>query len=351
MNAEPPTADSVRPLRRGALVVWAAWLAGSALLVWQWRHCTPHPHFLPLTVLLLIQALVGAATLGWGLWRVVRGPSRGRAAGWTAVAMVPILLWTAHFSYALWCNNTRYIPLNGLTRTVGMAAAALMDGKARIDYPQRLAGERVEMIYDRCPDPEGQVAAMDRHVARLEAVLGRRGLVRLHWVRGPLFGIDGRAMLGLALGSPGETVSEEPDGLLNLDRHEVAHMVLEQFTTPDTAPPALLMEGWAEAHSGYTPEFLAQRLAQWRAGHRRLTLRELVGPRWYCRHEWEVYIYGAPLVRYLLREYGPDKFIELYCTCRQDSFADDCQRILGVTLEQLDERYQADARELAAPKP
>ena len=115
-----------------------------------------------------------------------------------------------------------------------------MDLDARLVYPQRTAGEKVVMISAPMPEAEARalVAAMDRHVRALEARLGRTTRGTIHWVRGPLFGIERHAIMGLCMGSrPGEEAADA-EGLAHPDRHEVAHCVLtSQCPRGSTRPP------------------------------------------------------------------------------------------------------------------
>src|SRR5262249_38671226 len=93
---------------------------------------------------------------------------------------------------------------------------------------------------------------------------------------------------------------------------------------------------------GTDPAELAARAWDRRQQGVDLTLRELTGPVWYNRHEWPVYVQGAPLVNTLLERFGPERFLELYTTCRPATFDADCRRILGVGLDELDAAYWAD---------
>jgi hypothetical protein len=77
-------------------------------------------------------------------------------------------------------------------------------------------------------------------------------------------------------------------------------------------------------------------------------VHQLSGPEWYNRHHWPAYVQGAVLVDYLLRAYGPERFLTLYATCQRGTFARDCERILGVGLDDLDTAYQADIERSAA---
>jgi hypothetical protein len=194
-----------------------------------------------------------------------------------------------------------------------------------------------------------QVALMDRHIRDLESRLGRTGQRRVYWVRGPLFGLGGKAIDSLCLGSRTDEPSADPASLTMLDRHEVAHVVLSQFCPMDIQPPALLLEGWAEANSGITPSALFLRAwSDWEKGQT-YSLRELLGPDWYGRHETAAYSQGAVLVNYMLRVFGPDRFISLYTTCRPATFDEDCRRILGVTVDQLDQAYWAEIEKRIGP--
>ena len=134
----------------------------------------------------------------------------------------------------------------------------------------------------------------------------------------------------------------DPDGLTTLDRHEVAHVVLNQFCTSDMEPPAILMEGWAEFAAAADMKELRLRALTQRETGRTYTLQELVGPDWYGRHDYPVYVQGAILVDYMLRQFGPARFVELYASSQRTTFAADCERVLGVSIDQLDQAYWAD---------
>ncbi len=54
-----------------------------------------------------------------------------------------------------------------------------------------------------------------------------------------------------------------------------------------------------------------------------------MGTRWYGRHEAPAYTQGAVLVDYILRQFGPERFVDLYAHSHPATFAGDCLRILG----------------------
>jgi hypothetical protein len=208
------------------------------------------------------------------------------------------------------------------------------------------------MFYDdEVTTPERDAQAMDKHVARLQKMTGKPLREKIYWVRGQLIGKRQMAIAGLALGSPASprdwNAVDDPEWP-NVDRHELAHAVLHQHYEPDTDPPTLLVEGWAESQSGMSSKALAAAALESRRGrgerlgpdHRRLTyLRELIGPSWYHRIGGPVYIVGGAFADHLLRKYEPEKFLQLYFSCRQESFAEDAARVYGVPFDTLENNF------------
>ncbi len=329
-------------LSRMVAVVWGAWLAGLVWMavVWGWQ--VLHPHFLPLVVLLAIQVVGGLTVLVAALLRMAIGPRRVEALAWLFLGTTPLWLWAAHFSYGFWVAEGRVWSTNLMNGSTAAAGAALADAIARLQYPRRLEGRRTVMIYAESPAAAREVEAMDRHVERLEELLGRPCRAKVHWIRGGILGMSGRYFQGLSLGLDDNTQPVGEDGLTDVDRHEVAHFVLHHHCRASSEPPSLLVEGWAEAQSGYEPGYLVRRAWGARTAGTTMTLRELTSPDWYHRHDYEVYEHGGVLVDYLLRAFGAAKFFELYTTCREETFEADCHRILGVGPDELDRRYWGD---------
>jgi hypothetical protein len=235
-----------------------------------------------------------------------------------------------------------------------MAVASLMEVWAHLAYPHRLESRRLVMFYDdRVTDPRKDLEAMDRHVADLEAVTGKPLRARIHWVRGELFGRRQMAIRGLALGSsrsPADwDTADRPFGL-SVDRHELAHGVVHQLQPPDADAPTLLIEGWAEAHSGMTSRKRAgfARLSRdlWRertgAGPADSYLRELLGAARYHRVAGPVYSVGGAFAEFVLRRYGPGRFLRLYFACRPGRFEEACVAELGVEFDALERGFWAE---------
>lgn len=323
---------------------WAAWLAWLALMAAMLAAGPWHSHFLPGTAVFGLFAAASLAVLVGGIWRLARGPWRLRAATWLLLGVAPALIVAGHILYGLRINSSRLIVLDLPIKLLAPFGESIMDLEARFRYPERTEGDAVVMIAAPSSIAREQVAAMDEHVRALRARLGGRPIVeKIHWVRGPLLGADGRAALGMCMGSRAGEVGPAGDPLAYLDRHEVAHCVLNGVVPfLEIDPPALLVEGWAEANAGRPREDVRRQVWNMRRNGDERSLRTLVGPAWYHAHAGAVYPQGAILVDHILDAYGPDKFLELYRTCRPGTFESDCRRVLGVGLDDLDAACRAE---------
>jgi hypothetical protein len=355
-SGAPPalSANPLRWLRRNAVVAWLSWLLSVALLWGQDVLGIVHPQallFLGLVAVTFSAALVAA---GYGLWRLMRGPRRRRALLWALAGLLPVLCWAGLGGYVARQHLARHHPNNLPFRLVKSAAASLMELQAWYGYPHQLETERLIMFYDdEVTNPQGDAAAMDQHVARMEKLTGKRLRAKIYWVRGGLLGLSGFCNRGVVSGSSHSPVD-------SLDRHELAHAVLSQHEGPDTDPPTLLAEGWAMSQEwGHDRPYLAQWALNSREGHTGLQtfqawsgsqacLRDLTGPEWYHHCSGPVYSVGGAFVDFLIRRFGAAKFLELYFTCRPESFAEDCNRILGMDLETLERIFWEDAERWAA---
>ena len=228
---------------------------------------------------------------------------------------------------------------------------SMLDLIAGFSYPERTTGQRVVMISARLSEQavQQQVAMMDRHINSLESQLGRSGGQRVYWVRGPVMGLEGKAVDALCFASRADESGADSGSLTTLDRHEVAHVVLNQFCTMESEPPAVLVEGWAEVSSGIRREALIVRALRAKLDAGRTIRSRSFWGRFGTDAKSAAYIQGAILVDYILREFGPDRFLSLYTTCRQATFEEDCRRILGVSVDELDEAYWAEVEKRVGP--
>ena len=206
------------------------------------------------------------------------------------------------------------------------------------------------MISTPMPETEARalVAAMDRHVRALEARLGRTTRGTIHWVRGPLLGHRASRHDRPLPGEPAGPGGGRCRGPVR-DRPPRGRALRARPARCSARfdPPALLTEGWAEANQGTDPVDQARSARDNLSLGTGFSLRQLTGPEWYDRHDWPVYLHGAPLVNFLLRRFGPERFLQLYTTCSQSTFESDCRRILGLDLDGLDAAYRADVERMA----
>src|SRR5690242_4662689 len=114
--APRPTPQRRSSLPRLAAVVWVAWALLLVVLQGMLRAHAWHPHFLPVTLLLLVLLLAGFLLIVIGLWRVARGPSRLATAGWLLVGMTPLWFFAAHAAYGAEMAVARMIDINPITR-------------------------------------------------------------------------------------------------------------------------------------------------------------------------------------------------------------------------------------------
>ncbi len=334
-------------LARWACTVWGAWLGALGLAtaltasgIWN-----ANPVFgVGLSVLMF------AAGLGLviaAIVRLIRGPRRDRALAGLLVGTAPFWFLAGHILMAMRPAFDRHVLPGWATKVFSPLARPLVDLEARWFYPERTRGKWVTMVGAPAEDARAQVTAMDRHVEAALARLGQSATWPIVWYRGPIFGLRSCAIYDTAIGTDvGWHLQRGADGLTDMDRHEVAHCVITRNWTARSDPPRVLMEGWAQANQGTSAEELACTAWDDREKGQSLTLRQLVAPDWYWYSGPAAYNQGAPLVNYLLRVYGPERFLKLYTTWQQATFEADCRATLGIGLDELDAAYWADTEQI-----
>jgi len=353
LTGRPPAGDSGRPTKslrwaaRGSLAS-LSFGALSFAVTWAGIRCRVlHPNPWPTVVLFV--AMVGATAIGFacGSWAVVRGPGRLRAAAWGLAAPIPLVLWGAIGLYAWVQWGQRLVPKDLPMNLAKMAASSLIRLEASVEYPNRLETDRLVMLYDRLEDPRRDAEAMDRHLARMEGMLGGPLRAKVYWVRGRLHRLDlgSLSVHGIALGS-GESPAHWGEGG-TLDRHELAHAALDEYRPHDADPPYFLREGWAESQSGVGPVVLARRALVQRSSDPSLGIREMASPGWYHRDAGPVYPLGGAFVDFLIRRDGVGKFLRLYNGCRPETFGATCREVFGADIEALEAEFWEDVRRQA----
>jgi hypothetical protein len=333
-------------LARWVFTVWGAWLGALGLAaaltasgIWK-----TNP-------ILAVGLAVLMFTAGLGLViratvRLLRGPRRDRALAGLLVGTAPFWFLAGHILMAMRPAFNLHVPPGWPSKVFSPLAQPLLDLEARWFYPERTTGKWVTMVGAKASDARALVAAMDQHVEASMARLDQSTTWPIVWYRGPILGLRQCAIYDMAIGSPVGLYQRGADGLTELDRHEVAHCVISRNYTARSDPPRVLMEGWAQANQGTPAEELADTAWDDREEGLSLTLRELVAPDWYWYSGPAAYKQGGPLVNYLLRVYGPERFLKLYTTCQQATFEADCRATLGIGLDELDAAFWADTEQI-----
>ncbi len=313
-------------LARLTLVAWLAWLATLGSMAWLSCRRVLHPSVAYMAIPLAVQLISTATLLGGGIWFALRGPRRWNAVAWMLFGVLPIL-WMADYTQSLvaFAAGRNHRP-NLLTRCAEAAASLIAEPYLRAYYPYRHEAERFVMWSDTPEYDDTQMAAMDDHIRAMEKALGRQPRYKVYWVRGPVWGIDGRGGSGWALGSRPSTHDPGTDRLSHIDRHEVAHFVLDEFCPSGSEVPMLLHEGWAELHSGPESESHWQECWSSQQEGKLPSLRQLTSHECYYNSLGPMYSLGSVVVEYILKRFGHEKFLELCCTCREATFPDDVQR-------------------------
>ena len=350
----------VTPGRRRSVLHWAfaatciAWSCGAAsgVLVWiQARTYVFHPPYQPLTTLFAGIALATIAGVACSLWHAILGPRRWRAAAIFAAALLPAGLWSYVGAAAKANWSERYAPNNFTMRAAKVMGATFMRLEAESTYRQRMESGRIVMYYDRSRSehvervdrPKEDLAAMDRHLARLEDVLGARVTDRIHWIRGPLLGREYLSLHGLVLGSAwSPELSDDLAGGYRGDRHELAHAALDWFRTPESDPPYVLHEGWAMAQCGDTRLQLAQAAAKAKLENPDLSVRHLFEPTWYHRDAGPVYEFGGAYVDFLIRTFDGRRFRKYYVECTPDAYDSKCREVFQTEFDDLETSFWRD---------
>ena len=340
------SAGSLRWPLRGAI---ASLIVGASAFVMTWacvRWQVLHPNPWPTVAVFVAQVITAMVGVVSGSWRVVRGPRRLAAVSLAVVGLVPLALWGLIGLYAWVEWRQRLVPNNLPMNLAKMAGTSLIRLEASVEYPNRLETDRLVMFYDRLAAPRKDAEEMDRHLARMEVMLGGPLRAKVYWVRGHLRSLDlgSLSVHGIALGSGESPEDWERGG--GLDRHELAHAAIDEYRAPGADPPYFLHEGWAESRSGVGSVVLARRAMEQRSAVPTLGIREMAGQEWYHQDAGPVYPLGGAFVDFLVRRDGVGKFLRLYNGSRVGRFGAVVRKIYGIELDALEAEFWEDVRRL-----
>jgi hypothetical protein len=336
------------------MCAWLACLACLAVIVFLWtEHTLGWQHFRPepFVTLMLVSLLGIVGSVVAALGRLVRRKGRWSDLLWVGLALLPVFLWTTVGITGASNWSRRHVPRDFLMELAKRSGASVMEGEAAWRYKET-ATPRCRMFGTGSVSAEADAERMDAYLQGLEQFTGRRLREPIHWIRGPLLGLQGGLSLyGLALGSaerPDPIAVNSPEsphlGLEYVDRHEAAHAFMAQSLATWSDPPTILTEGWAEAlgRGDIRPDALsnddrADFARNLEADQNRLLLSSLFEPSWYHQDSGPVYAYGRILVWYLTEKYGADRFLDLCGRIGPDRVESVFREIYGTTLPELEE--------------
>lgn len=323
-----------RRLWQLASTIWLAMAATIALFYafWRWEHTSPHALWGVGAAAII--AAVSLTLVSGAARRAAVGPRRRLAVAIAILGLTPVV-WFGLFARQTQMNvlERQRVGSMSMLPMLGLWTSSLIDAQARWQYPRRVDGKHATLIDDgQIAEPHALLLQLDEHISRMAQELGQQpSSAKVRWLRGSALGLTGHSVIDWAICDG----VEETDAISYLDRHEAAHATITCLSGADQNPPALLAEGWAEYQS-------ADRVAQLRylaspdGVAARAPLAELVNRDWYLQMDGPVYWEGGPLVRYLVERFGGPTFFELYRGVREETFACDVERILGIAWPQLE---------------
>jgi hypothetical protein len=327
--------DSWRWTKRFAITVWVSafvWILIFASF-WRMHYLTPHAAWAVGSIVTTLGAALALVALC--LWQLVRGPHRLIAVPIAILGLTPIV-WTTQYlldfkyrgEHRLIVNQT--VPIRILTAW----SSSLFDLAGKWGYPRWTSGRYALLLDGGQPADVGKlVEQMDQHIVAMATLLGESPPTGLRWVRGEIFRHGGFSSLNWAV------CGANHDGELNeLERHEMAHAVIDSLCGPDHDPSTLLVEGWAESQAGNRASQI-QLLAKVLESGRHYSLTDFISPEYYNRNIGPNYGHGGPFVAFLIERYGGPKFFELYDNVRPVSFSGDVERVLGDPLPLIEKNF------------
>jgi hypothetical protein len=314
----------------------ATWAGYLGLAGWSWAvllRADIHPNPWPCLVLLAVLLCGAIASVFRVLLSVIfRRDVWGNFRAFCR-AMLPLWLLAGHLGILYAETLHRRVEISPVSLSMLPLVIACGEAESWFRYSMRTEGEFVVLYHSGIDRAAERVAAADQYLRELQKILGTPARIRLRWVKGSLLGRQGFSFGAFALTAPRTEDLIDP-----LDRHELAHAMINQFMSHRMRTPMVLIEGWAEAVSSTNPDELHSAAAHdldLPGG-----LVELMLPDWAPIDAGPVYTTGGSFVRQLLDEYGGEKFLQLYLTCRPHTSRADFERIYGTSLEDFERRYR-----------
>jgi hypothetical protein len=338
----------------------SSWLA-LGFLIWhlwyQFQNQVDHPDLVATLVALIVYVVAQMGALGYLILRFREAPVRIFSIG----ALAPSVTIAGLAIYAL-SVDLRIFDRMGLKFVGDIGGASLVMLHAHAKYPNRLESEKVVMLFDQLKTASDDLQKMNEHVSEMEKTWGLQRSSPIFWIRGSALGLNGLSWRGTALGtrnSPqswsmpmlppldrkqldSEAIEDQLKNHGLLDRHEVAHIVLNRFSNPKSDPPALFDEGWAMLNMGLDRSWL--RASALLDQPNSPKIKDLLSPRYYHGIGVPNYILAGSFTDFLISQIGFDKFLSFYFSTMADSVLSDLKALTGSDIDVIESNFWESLR-------
>jgi hypothetical protein len=127
-------------LVRLAVAVWMAWLGLVGLMFGMLRLGALHPHFLPVTAVLVVLLAAGLSLLILGIWRLLRGPRRMHALACLLLGLPPLGFLAGHLMYGFGTAYDRQLTLGLPLKVLVPFGESILDLVARFQSGPKASG-------------------------------------------------------------------------------------------------------------------------------------------------------------------------------------------------------------------
>ena len=255
---------------------------------------------------------------------------------------VPILVLAGMCFEASKARTQNYVPVSPTLRM----SLATFDAWQRLKW-HRSQWQRVEIRGNTlCGAVDGdelkiQLEDSLEFLSELESKTGLRQNAPVTLIRSPTSTNSGQAFLRMA-------TSSHADQFRDVDRHELAHLFLNQHVNLFASPPHALSEGWAIYCESPDRDQLDRELA---AYLRKYTPDLDV---FFCEPSSHLlgngsYVVGSSVVYEMIEQYGIQDFCKFYCSCTTQAFSDCFQTHFEESWHEFKRRFLLRILNIAAP--
>ena len=257
------------------------------------------------------------------------------------LSLIPVLFLYGQFSEVKDAERQSYFPAS-LTLRMSLA---LYDSYMRLEFARSewdSASNKRLKIYGarvRTEKLNEQLRASTDFLELVERETGLTQLAPVTVVRSPGNFGHGEALFRFAN-------SSHADEFRAVDRHELAHMFINQHVELLASPPQSLAEGWAIYWEDGDAGLLYQSLQEHIEVYGEINLVQWLTTPLANVREDESYLIGGPLVHFLISEFGISRFCDVYIECTPENFSDVCMKYFGEDLETIAVRFLRKVKQI-----